>query len=315
MIWGCDRRVSRSHGAAGPPAATPFGRTWRLWGAAGTAGGYRRTQSEPDGPHSRYGGTDGISLGTAITISGAAASPNMGYHSSPLVTFMMTFFNARLGWWLGNPGPAGDDTFYLSSPRFTIRPILAEAFGLHGLEGGEILPVPCRSLHGEFEKSCTRRPQLLQQARRRRGIGILQQLRLQIDRILVVAAFASAVDQLRHRPHISNDLRSPVGDRHRLAAPGQPELRITAALRGLRVIPRRLLPRAFIQRRAVLEQDPLVAAVRELQLGGQFRERAGYVELLEFPGQLVQTRALVKAIQIFKELRQRRHGCRRKGAR
>ena len=54
----------------------------------------------------------------------------MGYHSSPMVTFLMTFFNARLGWWLGNPGPAGDDTFYLSSPRFTVRPIVSEALGL-----------------------------------------------------------------------------------------------------------------------------------------------------------------------------------------
>ena len=98
--------------------------------AVGAEGGYRRTRSNPDVPHSRYGGSDGISLGTAITISGAAASPNMGYHSSALVTFMMTFFNARLGWWLGNPGPAGNDTFYLSSPRLTVRPIVAEAFGL-----------------------------------------------------------------------------------------------------------------------------------------------------------------------------------------
>src|SRR5205085_3395009 len=34
----------------------------------------------------------GITLGGAITISGAAASPNMGYHSSPLVTIIMTLF-------------------------------------------------------------------------------------------------------------------------------------------------------------------------------------------------------------------------------
>jgi hypothetical protein len=54
----------------------------------------------------------------------------MGYHSSPLVTFLMTIFNARLGWWLGNPGTAGDNTFYLPSPRFTVRPVVAEAFGL-----------------------------------------------------------------------------------------------------------------------------------------------------------------------------------------
>ncbi len=44
-----------------------------------------------------------ITLGTAMTISGAAASPNMGYHSSPLLGMVMTLFNARLGWWLGNP--------------------------------------------------------------------------------------------------------------------------------------------------------------------------------------------------------------------
>jgi GNAT superfamily N-acetyltransferase len=56
-----------------------------------------------------------ITLGTALAISGAAASPNMGYHSSAAVTFLMTLFNARLGWWLGNTGPAGD-----YSPRFTI---------------------------------------------------------------------------------------------------------------------------------------------------------------------------------------------------
>jgi hypothetical protein len=39
-----------------------------------------------------------ISLGTALTISGAAANPNMGYHSSPIVGFLMTLFNVRL--WL-----------------------------------------------------------------------------------------------------------------------------------------------------------------------------------------------------------------------
>jgi len=77
-----------------------------------------------------YGGEDGISLGTAIAISGAAASPNMGYHSSPLVTFILTLLNVRLGAWLGNPGPAGDETFPLGFPRVSVRPIIDEAFGL-----------------------------------------------------------------------------------------------------------------------------------------------------------------------------------------
>lgn len=76
-----------------------------------------------------YGGATGISLGTAMTISGAAASPNMGYHSSPLIAFLMTMFNVRLGWWLGNPGPSGNATFWKSTPDSAIKPILGELFG------------------------------------------------------------------------------------------------------------------------------------------------------------------------------------------
>ena len=45
----------------------------------------------------------GLMLGTAVAISGAAASPNMGYHSSPSIAFLLTVFNVRLGWWLRNP--------------------------------------------------------------------------------------------------------------------------------------------------------------------------------------------------------------------
>ena len=107
--------------------------------------GYRKTDASPgqrygsdeevpsgdDAPKGPlYGGKEGISLGTAIAISGAAASPNMGYHSSPLVTFILTLLNVRLGAWLGNPGPAGDDTFQLGYPNLSVRPLIAEAFGL-----------------------------------------------------------------------------------------------------------------------------------------------------------------------------------------
>jgi hypothetical protein len=88
--------------------------------------GYRKTNA----PDAHYGGEKGISLGTTIAISGAAASPNMGYHSSPLVTFILTLLNVRLGAWLGNPGSAGDKTFHLGYPKFSIGPIVAEAFGL-----------------------------------------------------------------------------------------------------------------------------------------------------------------------------------------
>jgi hypothetical protein len=85
--------------------------------------GYRHTRE--------YGGKSGISLGTAMAISGAAASSNMGYFSpSPFVTLALTFFNARLGWWLGNPGVYGAQTFFRSHPTSALSPILDEAFGL-----------------------------------------------------------------------------------------------------------------------------------------------------------------------------------------
>src|SRR5262249_11167637 len=72
----------------------------------------------------------GISLGTAMAISGAAASPNMGYHSSPSVTLLLALFNARLGWWLGNPGPEGETTYKDDGPATAIIPLAEETFGL-----------------------------------------------------------------------------------------------------------------------------------------------------------------------------------------
>jgi hypothetical protein len=48
-------------------------------------------------------GLDGLTLGETMAVSGGAASPNMGFHTSPAVAFMMTMFNVRLGRWLANP--------------------------------------------------------------------------------------------------------------------------------------------------------------------------------------------------------------------
>jgi hypothetical protein len=87
--------------------------------------GYR--SSERYGYHKDRG--TAVSLGTALAISGAAASPNMGYHSSPVVTFLLALFNIRLGWWLGNPGPAGETTYDKPGPLFAPKALLAEAFG------------------------------------------------------------------------------------------------------------------------------------------------------------------------------------------
>jgi Patatin-like phospholipase len=72
-----------------------------------------------------------ISLGTAAAISGAAASPNMGYYTSSFaVSFLMALFNVRLGWWLGNPGETGANTYKLSAPRFAPKVFFSEALGM-----------------------------------------------------------------------------------------------------------------------------------------------------------------------------------------
>lgn len=92
----------------------------------GGSGNYRR--SENYGCNKQVG--QAITLGTAAAISGAAASPNMGYYtSSAAVSFLMALFNIRLGWWLGNTGKRGDNTYNLATPRFSPRLFFAEAFG------------------------------------------------------------------------------------------------------------------------------------------------------------------------------------------
>lgn len=86
-----------------------------------------------------YAGSEGVKLATAMAISGAAFNPNMGYHSSPLVTLLMTLFNARLGWWLPNPKRAFNPKWWRASrgvdflrkpgPTFALEPLLREALG------------------------------------------------------------------------------------------------------------------------------------------------------------------------------------------
>jgi kumamolisin len=68
----------------------------------------------------------GLSLGTAMAISGAAASPNMGFYSEPALAFLMTLFDVRLGWWLGNPGK---EKWVRGSPDLGFLCLLRELFG------------------------------------------------------------------------------------------------------------------------------------------------------------------------------------------
>lgn len=74
-----------------------------------------------------------VTLATAMAISGAAASPNMGYHTSPAPAFLMTVFNVRLGWWLGNP--RREEGFERSGPANVLLSLTAELFGLTNEQG------------------------------------------------------------------------------------------------------------------------------------------------------------------------------------
>jgi hypothetical protein len=85
--------------------------------------GYARTGRSQASAHSFAGG---IKLGQAVSISGAAASPNMGYNTSPLVAFLLTMFNVRLGWWFPNPGRSAWNARGL---RFSIYYLTRELFG------------------------------------------------------------------------------------------------------------------------------------------------------------------------------------------
>ena len=59
--------------------------------------GYRRTDDYERGK---------TRLATAMAISGAAASPQMGELSSPILTFILTLLNVRLNRWMPNPDPS-----------------------------------------------------------------------------------------------------------------------------------------------------------------------------------------------------------------
>jgi Patatin-like phospholipase len=79
---------------------------------AKSPGGYHEsaTYAYPkDKQNPSHASIGGVRVGTAISISGAAASPNMGFHTSPPLAFLMTLFNVRLGWWLANSRYANEE--------------------------------------------------------------------------------------------------------------------------------------------------------------------------------------------------------------
>jgi hypothetical protein len=78
-------------------------------------------------PSDAYAGA--VSLSQCMTVSGAAVSPNMGAASKPALTFLLTLFNARLGAWVANPGPAGDAIWRQSRLSYGATPLLDELLG------------------------------------------------------------------------------------------------------------------------------------------------------------------------------------------
>jgi hypothetical protein len=71
----------------------------------------------------------GLTLGTAMTLSGAAVNPNQGYHSSPALALLMSIFNVRLGAWLPNPGKLVNDSWTKDGPNDPLV-MLKEAVGM-----------------------------------------------------------------------------------------------------------------------------------------------------------------------------------------
>lgn len=67
----------------------------------------------------------GLKLGQAVAISGAAVSPNMGYHSAPVTAAMMALFNVRMAWWLPNPK---FDAWKEKRPWFLLKWLAIELF-------------------------------------------------------------------------------------------------------------------------------------------------------------------------------------------
>lgn len=86
-----------------------------------------------------------LSLSLPMTISGAAASPNGGYHTSPPLAFLMTVFNVRLGWWMQNT--AKEDYWKSGGPKLGLKYLFKEL----GASVDEKSPFVYLSDGGHFE--------------------------------------------------------------------------------------------------------------------------------------------------------------------
>jgi hypothetical protein len=100
----------------GEPAASPAYRAV----APCTASGFG------NGPG--YGGRGGAPLlGTAMAASGAAISPNWGFHTKPAIAALLAVFNVRIGWWTGNPARESYFKSYSPGAFYFIHELMGSA--------------------------------------------------------------------------------------------------------------------------------------------------------------------------------------------
>ena len=108
----------------------------------------RRLPAVPTGApaHHAQRRSDSLTVGLAMAISGAAASPNMGYHSSPTLAFLMTVFNVRLGLVAAQSRAEAGRAGPTSTRGLSLRELLYELLGMTTDDAQVGLPVGRRPL-------------------------------------------------------------------------------------------------------------------------------------------------------------------------
>jgi len=95
-------------------------------------------------PTEKYAYDKGPTIGTALAISGAAVNPNRGHHSSQATAFLLTIFNVRMGWWMGNPRT---DAWNSSDPSVGLAYIINDLIGKSNIDSYYV----CLSDGGHFD--------------------------------------------------------------------------------------------------------------------------------------------------------------------
>ena len=124
---------------------------------------------------------DGMSLGTAMAVSGAAMSPTSGRTTHPIKAFILGVLNARLGIWIGNPRVP--DAVRSPKPALAGFTVLREMLGRRAKFGAWIH----LSDGGHFE-----------------NLGVYELLRRGCRRIVVIDA---SCDPDRHFADLANAIR------------------------------------------------------------------------------------------------------------